>query len=68
MYWYVTIFQKSIFDLNTCTGIKIDNPDGNSKIFLAGISDGEPLGLIDNTMLGIPDYFQMGKELGFSIS
>ena len=44
-----------------CEGIRVDNPDGNSKIFPVGTSDGEPLGLIDNTMLGIADCSKLGK-------
>ena len=51
-----------------CEGIRVDNPDGNSKIFPVGTSDDEPLGLIDNTMLGISDSSKLGKELGFCIS
>ena len=51
-----------------CEGIRVDNPDGNYKIFPVGTSDGEPLGLIDNTMLGIYDYSKLRKELGFGIS
>ena len=47
--------------------IRVDSPDGNSKTFLVGKFDGEPLGLIDNKMLGIPDYSKLGKENGFVI-
>ena len=39
-----------------CEDIRVDNFGGNSKTFPVGTSDGEPLGLIDNTMLGIADY------------
>ena len=49
-------------------GIRVDNPDVNSKIFPVVTSDGEPIGLIDKTMLGIDDSSQLGKELGFGIS
>ena len=40
-------------------GIRVDNPDGKSKIFPVGAYDGATLGLIDNTMLGIADYFKL---------
>ena len=51
-----------------CEGIRVDNPDRNSKIFPVGTSDGELLGLIDNIILGIADYSKLAKELGFGIS
>ena len=51
-----------------CKGIRVDNLDWNSNIFPVSTSDGEPLGPIDNTMLGISDYYRLGKELGFGIS
>ena len=42
-------------------GIRVDNPDGNSKGFLFGTAEGETLGLIDNTMLGVADYSKLEK-------
>ena len=49
-------------------GTRVDNPDGNSKIFLVGTYYGETLGLIENRMLSIADYSKLEKKLGFSIS
>ena len=44
-----------------CEGIRVGNPDGNSKIFSVGTYDGEPLGFTDNIILGIADYSKLGK-------
>ena len=38
-------------------GIRVDNRDGKSKLLPVGTSDGEPIGLINNTILGIADFF-----------
>ena len=46
-----------------CKGIRVENPDGNSKGFLFGTAEGETLGLIDNTMLGVTDSSKLGKYL-----
>ena len=51
-----------------CEGIRVDNPDGNSKMFPVGTSDGATLGLINNKMLGISDSSKLARELGFGIS
>ena len=44
-----------------CEEIRVDNPDGDSKIFSVGTSDCEPLGIIENKMLGIADSLKLGK-------
>ena len=44
-----------------CDGIRVDNPDGNSKVFLFLTSEGEPLGLIGNTMLCVANSSKLGK-------
>ena len=41
--------------------IRIDNPDVNSKLFSFGTTEGETLGLIDNTMLGVSDSPKLEK-------
>ena len=45
--------------------IRMDNPDGNSKIFQVATSYGETLGLIDNTIFGISDSSKLGKTTWF---
>ena len=44
-------------------GIRLDNPDGNSKVFSFGTTEGGTLGLIDNTMLGVADYSKLENQL-----
>ena len=44
-----------------CEFIRVGNPDGNSKIFPVGTSDGEPLRLIDNTILSISESSKLVK-------
>ena len=43
--------------------IWVDNPDENSEVFPFGTSEGETLGLIYNTMLGVDDSSQLRKYL-----
>ena len=42
-----------------CDGIRVDNPDGNSKGFSFGTAEGETLGHINNTMLGVSDSYKL---------
>ena len=44
-----------------CEGIRVENPNGNTQMFLVGTSEVETLGLIDNTMLGVADSSKLGK-------
>ena len=42
-------------------GIRVEKPDGKSKGFSFGTAEGETLGLIDNTMLGVADSSKLEK-------
>ena len=44
-----------------CNVARVDNPDGNSKVFPFGASEGETIGLIDNTMSGVADFSKPRK-------
>ena len=42
-------------------GIRVDNSDGNSKVFSFGTTEGETFGLIYNTMLSVTDSSKLEK-------
>ena len=41
--------------------IRVDNPDGNCKVFSFGTTEGGKLGPIYNTMLGVADSSKLEK-------
>ena len=61
--WTTNVSPGSISD-----GRRLDKYDGNSEVITVGTSDGETLGLIDNTLLGVSNSSKLRIEIGFEIN